>query len=155
MLARRKHPKIRAFSRKRIVHMSAAKRSPTDWLADQIVMAAVHHPLVPADEGYGAIWRAVEVRWSYSSSRLVPRDIRTYSYRIDLLTGCVLHAHVKVRMNHQLAKVQGIQRRQVIPSAYPVSCEIYFQHSTDTYRFTCEMVECRLVLTPEVNATVG
>lgn len=133
--------------------MSAPKRRPSEWLADQMINMALHHPSVPAQLGFGAAWKNVNIR--HSLKRREPKEW-VFAYQIDLYNGETVLAYATVRVNPEYASRPKSQRKKQL-SVYPVSCNFfsfYDQRLDNQYTFVCAMQEGYLTLTPEVSAKV-
>lgn len=133
--------------------MSAPKRRPAEWLADQMVGMALHHSSVPAELGFGAAWKNVGIR--YSLKRRVPNEW-VFAYEIELYNGETVLAYATVRVNPEYASLPKSKRKKQL-SVYPVSCNffsLYDQKLENQYNFVCAMQEGYLTLSPEVSAKV-
>lgn len=133
--------------------MSASKRRPAEWLADQMVSMALHHPSVPSELGFRAAWKNVSI--SFRLKRRNPNEW-VFAYEIELYNGERVLAYATVRMNPDYASLTKSQRLKN-PSVYPVSCNFfsfYDQKLENQYNFVCTMQDGYLTLTPDVTTKV-
>lgn len=134
--------------------MSTQRRRPGEWLAVQMINAALHHPSVPVKEGFGAAWKHVTVTYHIRQHN---SHQWSYDYKIELVSGQTVFANAIVQFNPDClpATKSNCGRKE---SVFPVSCTFLFCHdfkSKNQYSFTGTILDGYLILIPKATVVAS